>query len=176
MCTPPIDARKFCIILKRHCNKNPCPCLHARASEREGYFSKPTGRVELRPAAPGISSGDTIAIMDRLCAEQLLANIESFPEASPHFAEKSRSDGLRAKPAVRYEWTELTLQEIIASKDLLAKLVFPLAVLFVLMVLAAQYESWSLPFAILLIVPMCIFAAVAGIWLVGIDINIFARM
>jgi multidrug efflux pump subunit AcrB len=58
----------------------------------------------------------------------------------------------------------------------LTKLVFPLAVLFVLMVLAAQYESWSLPFAILLIVPMCILAAIFGLWLVGLDVNIFAQI
>ena len=58
-----------------------------------------------------------------------------------------------------YEWTELSFQELLAEKDVLAKLVFPLAVIFVFMVLAAQYESWSLPLAILLIVPMCLLSA-----------------
>ena len=57
------------------------------------------------------------------------------------------------------------LQQILASKDLLTKLAFPLAVVFVFLVLAAQYESWSLPLSIILIVPMCLLAAIAGIWL-----------
>ena len=75
-----------------------------------------------------------------------------------------------------YEWTELSYQELEAEKDLLGKLVFPLAVLFVFMVLAAQYESWSLPLAILLIVPMCLLSALVGLWLVGLDNNIFAQI
>ena len=75
-----------------------------------------------------------------------------------------------------YEWTELSFQELLAEKDLLAKLVFPLAVLFVFMVLAAQYESWSLPLAILLIVPMCLLSALIGLWMVSLDNNIFAQI
>jgi multidrug efflux pump len=75
-----------------------------------------------------------------------------------------------------YEWTELSFQELLAEKDLLAKLVFPLAVLFVFMVLAAQYESWSLPMAILLIVPMCLLSALVGLWMVSLDNNIFAQI
>ena len=75
-----------------------------------------------------------------------------------------------------YEWTELSYQELEAEKDLLSKLVFPLAVLFVFMVLAAQYESWSLPLAILLIVPMCLLSALVGLWMAGLDNNIFAQI
>jgi len=75
-----------------------------------------------------------------------------------------------------YEWTELSFQELLAEKDLLSKLVFPLAVLFVFMVLAAQYESWSLPLAILLIVPMCLLSALLGLWMVSLDNNIFAQI
>ena len=81
--------------------------------------------------APGTSSRQGIEIMDRVAGDQLPSTMG-------------------------YEWTELSFQELLAEKDLLAKLVFPLAVLFVFMVLAAQYESWSLPLAILLIVPMCL--------------------
>ena len=58
----------------------------------------------------------------------------------------------------------------------MTKLVFPLAVVFVFLVLAAQYESWSLPLAIILIVPMCLLAAIAGVWLVGMDNNIFTQI
>jgi multidrug efflux pump len=75
-----------------------------------------------------------------------------------------------------YEWTELTLQQILASKDLLTKLVFPLAVIFVFLVLSAQYESWSLPLAIILIVPMCLLAAITGIYLAKLENNIFTQI
>jgi multidrug efflux pump len=75
-----------------------------------------------------------------------------------------------------FEWTELTLQQILASKDLLTKLAFPLGVLFVFLVLSAQYESWSLPLSILLIVPMCILAALTGVWLAKLDNNIFVQI
>ncbi len=75
-----------------------------------------------------------------------------------------------------YEWTELSFQELLAEKDLLSKLVFPLSVLFVFMVLAAQYESWSLPLSILLIVPMCLLSALFGLWMCSLDNNIFAQI
>ncbi len=75
-----------------------------------------------------------------------------------------------------YEWSELALQQKMVSEDTLTKLVFPLAVLFVFMVLAAQYESWSMPLAILLIVPMCLLAAIGGLWLYSSDINIFTQI
>jgi multidrug efflux pump len=84
--------------------------------------------------APGVSSGQAIALMDGLAATSLPSTME-------------------------HEWTELTYQQILASKDVLTKLAFPLGVVFVFLVLAAQYESWALPFSIILIVPMCILAA-----------------
>ena len=73
-------------------------------------------------------------------------------------------------------WTELAYQELEAEKDLLAKIVFPLAVLFVFLVLASQYESWTLPLAILLIVPMCLLSALAGLAAMHLDNNIFAQI
>jgi multidrug efflux pump len=75
-----------------------------------------------------------------------------------------------------FQWTELTLQQILASQDLLTKLVFPLAVVFVFLVLSAQYESWSLPVAIILIVPMCILAALVGVVIASLDNNIFVQI
>jgi multidrug efflux pump len=75
-----------------------------------------------------------------------------------------------------YDWTELTYQQILADKDVLTKLVFPLAVVFVMLVLSAQYESWSLPAAIILIVPMCMLAALAGVHLMKLDNNIFTQV
>jgi multidrug efflux pump len=78
--------------------------------------------------------------------------------------------------AFAVEATELSLQEEKAAKNIWAVLAFPLGVLFVYMVLAAQYESWALPTAIILIVPMCLSAAIAGVWLAGMDNNIFVQI
>jgi multidrug efflux pump len=100
---------------------------------------------------PGTSSGQAIELIDELAKTELPAGM-------------------------RIEWTELSYQQIEASKDLLTKLVFPLSVIFVFLVLAAQYESWTLPLAIILIVPMCLSAAIAGIWLTGMDNNIFTQI
>jgi multidrug efflux pump len=74
------------------------------------------------------------------------------------------------------EATELSLQEEKAAQNIWAILAFPLGVLFVYMVLSALYESWSLPTAIILIVPMCLSAAIAGVWLAGMDNNIFVQI
>lgn len=101
--------------------------------------------------APGTSSGQAIDIMGKLSKESLPSTMGS-------------------------QWTEITLQQIIASEDILTKLAFPLAVVFVFLVLSAQYESWSLPLSIILIVPMCLLASILGIWLVKLDNNIFTQI
>jgi multidrug efflux pump len=75
---------------------------------------------------------------------------------------------------MRYEWTDLTYQQILAGNT--ALLVFPLCVLLVFLVLAAQYESLFLPLAIILIVPMCLFSAIMGVWATGGDNNIFTQI
>ena len=75
---------------------------------------------------------------------------------------------------VKYEWTDLTYQEILVGNS--SVLVFPLCVLLVVLVLAALYESWTLPLAIVLIVPMAILSAITGVWLTGGDNNIFTQI
>jgi multidrug efflux pump len=72
------------------------------------------------------------------------------------------------------DWTELTYQKIIAGNT--GVLVFPLSILLALLVLAAQYESFRLPFAVLLIVPMALLSAMVGVWLTGGDNNIFTQI
>ena len=99
--------------------------------------------------APGVSSGEAVATMERLASETL-------------------PNGLR------YEWTELTYQQKLAGNT--AIFVFPLCVLLVFLVLAAQYESWSLPIVIILIVPMCLLSAIAGVWLTRGDNNVFTQI
>ena len=104
---------------------------------------------------PGTSSGDAIAILDALAGQPPAGN------------------GL-LPPGMDFEWTELSLQQILAGNT--AAAVFVLGTVFVFLVLAAQYESWSLPFAIILIVPMCLLAAIAGLWIARLDNNIFTQI
>ncbi|UGQ48152.1 efflux RND transporter permease subunit [Massilia endophytica] len=99
--------------------------------------------------APGVSSGQAQAAMEKIAKETL-------------------------PKGITYEWTELTYQEILAGNTMV--LVFPLCVLLVLLVLAAQYESWTLPLAVILIVPMSILFALIGVKLTGGDNNIFTQI
>jgi hydrophobe/amphiphile efflux-1 (HAE1) family protein len=100
-------------------------------------------------AAPGFSQGQAIAIMQRLAAETL-------------------PDGFTT------EWTTLAFQQIRAGNT--AMFAFVLAVVFVFLVLAAQYESLTLPLAVILIVPMCLVAAITGVILRGQDNNILTQV
>jgi len=97
----------------------------------------------------GISSGQMIATVERVAQRELPAGFS-------------------------FEWTDLTLQQILAGNTIVY--VFPLCVLFVFLVLAAQYESWGLPLAVILIVPMCILSAMGGVLLAGQDNNIFTQI
>jgi multidrug efflux pump len=99
--------------------------------------------------APGVSSGQARAAAERIAAETL-------PKG---FA---------------FEWTELTYQELLTGQS--GQLVFPIAVLLVFLVLAALYESWTLPLAVILIVPMALLSAIFGVWLTGGDNNIFTQI
>ena len=100
-------------------------------------------------AAPGAGSGAALAAMEALAAEQL-------------------PDGLG------FEWTDLAYQQKAAGNVGVA--VFALAVLFVFLVLAAQYESLALPLAIVLIVPMCVLSAMFGVWIAGWDNNVLVQV
>ncbi len=73
-----------------------------------------------------------------------------------------------------FEWTELAYQQVTAGNTML--FVFPLCVLLVYVVLAAQYESWSLPLTVILIVPMTLLSAIAGVWFTGGDNNVFTQI
>jgi multidrug efflux pump len=73
-----------------------------------------------------------------------------------------------------FEWTDLSYQQVNQSGA--ALVVFPLAVLLAFLVLAALYESWTLPLAVILIVPMCMLSALLGVWAMGGDNNIFVQV
>jgi multidrug efflux pump subunit AcrB len=100
-------------------------------------------------AAPGTSSGQAIAHLQQAAKSQL-------PQT------------------MRAEWTELALLQLQTGSK--AMWVFVLAVILVFLVLAAQYESWSLPLAVILVVPMCLLCAIAGVNLARIDVNIFTQV
>ncbi len=72
------------------------------------------------------------------------------------------------------QWTDIAYQQVTAGNTMI--FIFPLCVLFVFLVLAAQYESWSLPLAIVLIVPMCLLCAIGGVWLLNMENNIFTQI
>jgi multidrug efflux pump len=99
--------------------------------------------------APGFSSGQAQDAIERIAAETL-------------------------PPGIGYEWTEITYQEILAGNS--AIWVYPLAVFLVFLVLAALYESLALPLAIIMIVPLSMGAALAGVWLTNGDNNIFTQI
>jgi multidrug efflux pump subunit AcrB len=99
--------------------------------------------------APGTSSGQAIALIREIAD-----------------AELPRSMGT--------EWTELTYLQLQAGST--AIYVFVLAVVFVFLVLAAQYESWSLPLAVILVVPMCLVCSIVGVGLAHMEVNIFTQI
>lgn len=100
-------------------------------------------------AAPGYSSGQAEKAIEKLLKEEL-----------PN--------------GMTYEWTDLTYQQILSGNT--ALFVFPLCVLLAFLVLAAQYESWSLPLAVILIVPMTLLSAITGVIASGGDNNIFTQI
>jgi multidrug efflux pump len=99
--------------------------------------------------APGVSSGQAQAAMEEIAREVL-------------------------PKGIAYEWTDLTYQDILSGNTMI--FVFPLCVLLVFLVLAAQYESWTLPLAVILIVPMSILCALIGVKLTGGDNNVFTQI
>jgi multidrug efflux pump len=80
----------------------------------------------------------------------------------------------RLPAGMTFEWTELAYQQLLAGNTML--FIFPLCVLLVYGVLAAQYESWTLPLIVILIVPMTLLCAIAGVWLTGGDNNVFTQI
>jgi hydrophobe/amphiphile efflux-1 (HAE1) family protein len=99
--------------------------------------------------APGVSSGQATAAIERVLKETL-----------PN--------------GFGYEWTDLTYQQKTAGNTSL--IVFPICVMLVFLILSAQYESWALPLAVILIVPMCLLSAMVGVWLKGSDNNVLTQI
>jgi multidrug efflux pump len=100
-------------------------------------------------AGKGLSSRQAIELMQKLAREEL-------------------------PPAMANEWTDMSYLELQAGNT--AMIIFGLAVVMVFLVLAAQYESWSLPLAVILVVPLCLLSAIIGVRLASMDINIFTQI
>jgi multidrug efflux pump len=114
-------------------------------------------RYNMYPAAPvngtvavGASTGDAVAMLERLADQELPA------------------------PRMAYEWTEITYLEKQSSQS--GGQLFALAVAFVFLVLAALYESWALPLAVILVVPMGVVSSLVGVWVAGHDVNVFTQV
>jgi multidrug efflux pump subunit AcrB len=138
----------------------------AEVQERSGpvlimrYNMYPSAAVNVTPE-PGLSSGQAIEKTQRLAQEGLIRSM-------------------------RYEWTELGFLQLQTDETVLTlfnvlkfskpMLVFILAVVLVFLVLAAQYESWSLPLAVILVVPMCLFCSIAGVLMARMEVNIFTQV
>ena len=112
------------------------------------YNGFPSADISGGPA-PGFSSGQATDAIEKIVRETL-------PEGMLH------------------EWTDLVFQEKQAGNS--ALYIFPLAVLLAFLILAAQYNSWSLPFSVLLIAPMALLSAIVGVWVSGGDNNIFTQI
>lgn len=130
--------------------------LGSLAKVRETYGPSVVNRYNGYPAAeingaaaPGFSSGEAEAIMEKLATENL-------------------------PRGMALDWTELTFQKILAGNT--GIYIFPLCVFLVFLVLAAQYESFRLPFAVILIVPMALFSALVGLWLTKGENNVFTQI
>jgi multidrug efflux pump subunit AcrB len=100
-------------------------------------------------AAPGYSSGQAVTAMERAAATALPLDFG-------------------------FEWTGITFQELKAGS--IATVVFALAIVFVFLILAAQYESWSMPFMVLLAVPLALFGALLALWLRGKQIDVYSQI
>ncbi|MBK9121384.1 MAG: efflux RND transporter permease subunit [Phycisphaerales bacterium] len=112
------------------------------------YNMYPSAAIQGAPA-PGVSTGAAILRMEQIAHSTLPAGLT-------------------------FEWTEITLLQILAGST--ALLAFAGAVVFVFLILAGQYESWTMPLAVILVVPMCILSSVTGVALAGLDINIFTQI
>jgi hydrophobe/amphiphile efflux-1 (HAE1) family protein len=99
--------------------------------------------------APGFSSGQAISAMERAASIAL-----------------PRDFG--------FEWTGLTFQELKAGS--IATVVFAMAIVFVFLILAAQYESWSMPFMVLLAVPLALFGALGALWIRGLQVDVYSQI
>ncbi|KAA0694158.1 multidrug efflux RND transporter permease subunit [Halopseudomonas laoshanensis] len=140
----------------RNANNEMVP-LNTMVTLRESFGPDPVIRYNGYPAADLIGQSDPSLLSS---AQTLAAVMGVADEVLP--------------AGMTLEWTDLSFQQVTQGNA--AMVVFPLALLLVFLVLAALYESWVMPLAVILIVPMCLLAALFGVWMVGGDNNIFVQV
>ncbi len=117
---------------------------------------------------------------DRVVRYNLFPSAEIIGDTAPGFSSGQAIDAMEKlarkvlPTGMGFEWTDLAYQQTTAGNS--AIFFFPLCVLFVFLILSSLYESWSLPLAIILIVPMCLLSAITGVWLRGADNNILTQI
>jgi multidrug efflux pump len=116
-----------------------------------GRYNMYQAAAILGQTEPGVSTGQGIEEMEAICKEIL-------------------------PRGMAFEWTEINYMQLLADENIMNKLIFPLAVMFVFLVLAAQYESWALPLAVILVVPMCILGSLTGVAISHDDVNVFTQI
>jgi len=143
-------------------------------------------RLETRNGAGGMVPLGSLVSVDRTYGPEQVMHYNGHPAAEINGGPASGFSSGQAQDVIAelldahlpvgmvYEWTELAYQELLAGNTMLW--IFPLCVLLVYIVLAAQYESWTLPLSVILIVPMALFAAIAGVWVAGGDNNVFTQI
>ena len=120
--------------------------------------------------APGFSSGDAIAITEKMCDQELPASM-AFEWSELTYLERT---GQKVKIPSAFEgffWSKWLKENLTSTA-----LIFVGAVMFVFLVLAALYESWKLPLAVILVVPMCVLGSLTGVSIANQDINIFTQV
>ncbi|ANH98343.1 multidrug efflux RND transporter permease subunit [Pseudomonas koreensis] len=148
-------------------------------SDQIGQLKVRNNKGEMIPLATFIKVSDTSG-PDRVMHYNGFITAEINGAAAPGYssgqAEKAIEKLLKDElpNGMTYEWTDLTYQQILSGNT--ALFVFPLCVLLAFLVLAAQYESWSLPLAVILIVPMTLLSAITGVIISGGDNNIFTQI
>ena len=143
-------------------------------------------QLKIRNSAGGVVPLSTLARVEDITGPVMIGRYNMYPSATingnpaPGVSSGQAIDQIQEiarrelPPSMRYEWTELALLQLETGNT--AMLVFILAVVLVFLVLAAQYESWSLPMAVILVVPMCLLCSVVGVQVGKMDINIFTQV
>jgi len=143
-------------------------------------------QLKIRNSAGGVVPLSTLARVEDITGPVMIGRYNMYPSATingnpaPGVSSGQAIDQIQEiarrelPPSMRYEWTELALLQLQTGNT--AMLVFILAVVLVFLVLAAQYESWSLPMAVILVVPMCLLCSVVGVQVGKMDINIFTQV
>jgi multidrug efflux pump len=144
------------------------------------------GRLKTRNARGDMVPLGSLVTVERGHGPDQVMHYNGYPAAeingapAPGFSSGQAQDAIAQVLAGRlprgyaYEWTELAYQEKMAGNTMF--LIFPLCVLLVYVVLAAQYESWTMPLTVILIVPMSLCSAIAGVWLTAGDNNVFTQI